>query len=131
MEIVVKHTITLDPEVIALLKGFSGGHQAPAPVKEMTSSPAKAGKAAKSEAAKEEVKQEVAAPAEQLAPVVTAPKVEAPEISFSDIRQLYLEKKDQGKQEKVKAILDEYGVKKLSEFKPDQFEEVYNKIKAA
>jgi hypothetical protein len=128
MEIVVKHTITLDPEVIALLKGFSGGHQAPAPVKEMTSSPAKAGKGSKSEPVKEEVKQEAAPAVEQPAPVVTAA---TPEISFSDIRQLYLEKKDQGKQEKVKAILDEYGVKKLSEFKPDQFEEVYNKIKAA
>jgi hypothetical protein len=124
MEIVVKHTITLDPEVIALRKGFSGGHQTPAPVKEMTSSPAKNNKPVKAETPKEEAKE--TAPAPQLA--AQAPAVE---ISFSDIRQLYLQKKDEGKQDKVKAILDEYGVKKLSEFKPDQFEEVYNKIKAA
>jgi hypothetical protein len=37
MEILVRHTITLDPAVIELLKGFSGGQQVP--VKEMTSSP--------------------------------------------------------------------------------------------
>jgi hypothetical protein len=126
MEILVRHTITLDPAVIELLKGFSGGQQAP--VKEMTASPAKASKAQKTEPVKEEVKE--TPPAQAAAPEATAQET-AQEISFTDIRQLYLEKKDAGKQEKVKAILDEYGVKKLSEFKPDQFKEVYDKIKAA
>lgn len=124
MEILVRHTITLAPEVIALLKGFSGGQQTP--VKEMTSSPTKSkGTAKQTEGPKEEVKENIPAQTE------TAQATADPEISFSDIRQLYLQKKDEGKQEKVKAILDEYGVKKLSEFKPDQFTEVYNKIKAA
>lgn len=126
MEILVKHTIALDPEVIALLKGFSGGQQAP--VKEMTSSPDKKNKAGKAEGPKEETKETPATPAGS---AETAQSTTPEEISFSDIRQLYLQKKDEGKQEKVKAILDEYGVKKLSEFKPDQFTEVYNKIKAA
>src|SRR4051794_3115297 len=102
MEILVRHTITLDPEVIALLKGFSGGHQAP--VKEMTASPAKGSKAAqKAEAAKEETK-ETPAPevTTETAPVITATQ----EISFTDIRQLYLQKKEEGKQEKVKEILE-------------------------
>lgn len=129
MEIVVKHTITLDPEVIALLKGFSGGQQAP--VKEMTSSPDRKNKGAKPEVPKEEVKETPPVTTETAAPGETAQASTPKEISFTDIRQLYLQKKDEGKQEKIKTILDEYGVKKLSEFKPDQFEEVFNKIKAA
>lgn len=120
MEIVITHTI--HPDVIALLAKFMspnvGGQQLAQ--KEVAAAPAEV-KAAKALKPAKEVK-------EAEASKETAPVAEVKKIEFTDIRQLYLQKKDAGKQELVKKILDEYGVEKLSAIKPDQFEEVYNKM---
>jgi hypothetical protein len=128
MEIVITHTI--HPDVMALLKSFVspgfGGQQAKteqiaASTAETVAAPRKRTAQAQPEASKIETAKETTA---------STPAATEKPIEFTDIRQLYLQKKEEGKQEKVKAILDEYGVEKLSAIKPEQFKEVHDKISA-
>lgn len=121
MEIVITHTIHAD--VIALLKSFiapNGGGQV-APVKETAAVPAKSSKGAKAAAP---VVQE---PVAETTPAAN-PQAQEPEVDFTALRKLYLKKKDEGKQEKVKPILAEYGADRLSAVKPENMKEVYDKI---
>jgi alpha-amylase/alpha-mannosidase (GH57 family) len=118
MNITVTHTI--DPKLMSLLETFvsSVGGQ---PAKEIVASTPAKTKSIRTTAPKE-LTEETASSASE--------NGSAKKIEFTDIRQLYLQKKEAGKQELVKGILDEYGVEKLSAIKPEQFEEVYNKINA-
>lgn len=112
LEITVVHTLA--PEVLELLKNFNASHE---PLKTKASNNGQ----------------------QKEAPVVDMPKKEHPkeeqktsstsqEIKIEDIRQKYQEKKDAGKREKVKSLLDEFGVKNLTSLAVDQYSAFYQKL---
>lgn len=73
----------------------------------------------------EEVKEE---PKNKEEPKASAPKEEQKTYSFEEVRAVLASKSRDGHTDEVKAVISSFGVEKLSDIDPSQYEELLQKV---